>query len=181
MVCELLLLVLITGYVICWRNIVIDNRVICGLITSCASCCAKCHFHPFLPVSSITMPPSWKMLPIAKTPENSTFPLFHMKMRYLSHDYASKSYSTTIEQNFFNCINRSNTVNTRVRVTHYIIFGKPHLLHHRKSHLLNYPYYTNCYTIQDQYNYIDMTILLSHCNYIVTLHYIAIYIDTIYR
>ena len=50
-----------------------------------------------------------------------------MKMRYLSHDYASQSYSTIIEQNFSNCINRSNTVHTRVRVTHYAIFGKPHL------------------------------------------------------
>ena len=97
------------------------------MITWCVNCCAKCQFHPFLPFSSITMPPSWKMLLVAKTPENSTFPLFHMKMRYLSHDYASQSYSTIIEQNFSNCINRINTVHTRVRVTHYMIFGKHHL------------------------------------------------------
>ena len=31
-------------------------------ITGCVICCAKCQFYPFLPASSITMPPSWKML-----------------------------------------------------------------------------------------------------------------------
>ena len=68
--------------------VVIDNCMICGLITSCVicclndyaitwsvNCCAKCQFHPFLLFSSISMPPSWKMLPVTKTPENSTFPL----------------------------------------------------------------------------------------------------------
>ena len=59
-----------------------------------------------------------------------------MKMRYLSHDYASKSYSTIIEQNFSNCINRINTINTRVRVTHYAIFGKPYLPPLSKYYLL---------------------------------------------
>ena len=82
-----------------------------------------------------------------------------MKMRYLSHDHTSKSYSTIIEQNFSNCINRTNTVHTRVRITHCIIFGKPQFTPTSKSHLLNYPYYTNYYDIQDHYNYIDITIL----------------------
>ena len=45
---------------------------ICGLITWYVSCCAKCHFPPFLPFSSITMPRYWKMLPVSKTPENNT-------------------------------------------------------------------------------------------------------------
>lgn len=130
-------------------------------ITGYVICCAKCQFPPFLPFSSITMPPPWKILPVSKTPENSTFPLFHMKMRYLSHDYASQSYSTIIEQKFSNCINRTNTVHTRVRVTHYVIFGKHHLPHTSKHHLLNYPYYTNYYI---QYNYIDIQILLPLCN-----------------
>ena len=65
----------VTWYVVCWKNIVIDNCMICGLITWYVSCCAKCQFLPFLPVSSITMPRSWKMLTVSKTPENSTFPL----------------------------------------------------------------------------------------------------------
>ena len=138
---------------------------ICELITWYVSCCAKCHFPPFLPFSSITMPPSWKILLIAKTPENSTFPLFHMKMRYLSHDYASKSYSTIIEQNFFNCINRSNTVHTRVRVTHYMIFGKPYLPNYSKSHLLNYPYYTIQYTLL----FNTIISILQYCYHIVTI------------
>mgnify|MGYP001775010028 CR=1 FL=1 len=88
-----------------------------------------------------------------------------MKMRYLSHDYASKSYSTIIEQNFFNCINRTNTVYTRVRVTHCMIFGKPYLhipvnLIYSTIHIIptTMPYHI-------QYNYIDITILLSYCNY----------------
>ena len=99
-----------------------------------------------------------------------------MKIRYLSHDYASKSYSTIIEQNFYNCINRSNTVNTRVRVTHCMIFSKQPFPHHSKSHLLSFTqlsilyqliYYTRSNDIH--YNYIDITILLSYCNYIVTI------------
>ena len=99
-----------------------------------------------------------------------------MKIRYLSHDYASKSYSTIIEQNFSNCINRSNTVHTRVRVTCYIFFGKHHLLLPVNTYLLP-PVNTIYSTIHIiptilshiQYNYIDITILLSHCNYIVTI------------
>ena len=70
----------ITGYVICCWNIVIDNCMICGLITSCVICCAKCQFHTFLPASSITMPPSCKMLPVAKTPENSTLRAYQIKI-----------------------------------------------------------------------------------------------------
>ena len=42
------------------------------VVTWYVICCAKCHFLPFLPFSSITMPPSWKMLEVSKTPENST-------------------------------------------------------------------------------------------------------------
>ena len=44
---------MITWCVICWSLYDITSYVIC---------CAKCHFLPFLPASSITMPPSWKML-----------------------------------------------------------------------------------------------------------------------
>ena len=50
---------MITWCVICCWNVTDDKTY---LITGCTICCAKCQFHPFLPVSSITMPPSWKML-----------------------------------------------------------------------------------------------------------------------
>ena len=120
------------------------------VITGYVICCAKCHFLSFLPFSSITMPRYCKMLPVTKTPENSTFPLFHMKMRYSSHNHASKSYSTIVEWIFSNCINRTNTVNTRVHITHYALFGKHHLLllvNLIYYHLPHYPYYANYYTI----------------------------------
>lgn len=84
MACELLI-----DYMVC--NL-LDNDTITGYVI----CCARRHFLPFLPFSSRTMPPSWEMLSAAKTPENSTFPLFHMKMRYLSHDNASQSYTTKV-------------------------------------------------------------------------------------
>ena len=54
---------LITGYVICWSLYDITSYVIC---------CAKRQFPPFLPASSISQPPSWKILSVSKTPENST-------------------------------------------------------------------------------------------------------------
>ena len=77
-----------------------------------------------------------------------------MKMRYLSHDYAIQSYSTIIEQNFSNCINRTNTVYTRVRVTRYMIFGK--------HHLSNPPYYLTYYQIS---HHLIINILTSNMPY----------------
>ena len=83
--------------------------------------------------------------------------------------------TTPIVQKFYNCINRSNTVNTRVRVTHYMIFCKHHLplpVNPIYYHLLNYPYYTTQDTtifntiisiLQYCYSYVI------HCNYIVTI------------
>ena len=56
-----------------WFFATCDNM---HLITGYVNCCAKCHFHPFLPFSSITMPRYCKILSVAKTPENSTFPLY---------------------------------------------------------------------------------------------------------
>ena len=70
--------------------------------------------------------------------------------------------TTLIVQNFSNCINRINTVNTRVRVTCYAFFGKPYFPHTSKSHLLNYPYYINypiTYSIQ-LYRYYNTVITL---------------------
>ena len=50
-----------------------------------------------------------------------------------------------------------------------VYFLVNHIYYHSVNtiyyHLLNYPYYTN----HIQYNYIDITILLSYCNYIVTI------------
>ena len=55
--------------------VVIDRMC---MITWCVICCAKCHFHPFLPASSITMPPSWKLLPSLKTPVNRTLRAYRL-------------------------------------------------------------------------------------------------------
>ena len=102
-----------------------------------------------MPISSISTifihnhAPVLENAVILKTPENSTFPLFHIKMRYLSHDYASQSYSTVVEWIFSNCINRTSTVNTRVRVTYYMIFVK-HPLHNSQHH---FTYYQTSYNL----------------------------------
>ena len=76
---------MITWCVICCWNIIIDNCVIWSLITSYVICCAKCHFHPFQFLSSISQPPSWKMLPVAKTPKNSTLQAIFIKNRIESY------------------------------------------------------------------------------------------------
>ena len=99
-----------------------------------------------------------------------------MKMRYLSHDYASQSYSTIIEQNFFNCTNRSNTVHTCVRVTHYMIFGRHNSPHHFTYYQISYNLIINIitsnmpYQIQYLYLYINTTIsIFKYCYHIVTI------------
>ena len=119
-----------------------------------------------------------------------------MKMRYLSHDYASKSYSTIIEQNFSNCINRTNTVHTRVRVTYYMIFCKHHLsnpqhhfIYYQKSYNLiiniitsNMPYqiFISIYFIAIFTDIIYCYSYVIHCNYIVTILITTLY-SYIYR
>ena len=113
-----------------------------------------------------------------------------MKMRYLSHDYASKSYSTIIEQNFSNCINRLVQF-IRAYVLPDMQFLVNHIYLHLVNliyyHLLNYPYYTISYHIlyhtiysHIHYNYINITTLLSYCNYIVTIIITTLY-SYIYR
>ena len=113
-------------------------------------------------------------------------------MRYLSYKYASKSYSTIVEENFSSCINRSNTVHTRVRVTWYEFFSKPYLLlpvNLIYYHLLNYPYYTNYSIYHTTQDTISNTIISiykycyhyeTYCNYIVTI-IISITYSYIYR
>lgn len=49
-------------------------------ITSYVVCCAKCHFLPFLPFSSRTMPRSWKFLAVTKTPTNSSLWAYYDKI-----------------------------------------------------------------------------------------------------
>ena len=125
------------------------------------------------------------MLTVSKTPENSTLQAFHMKMRYLSHDYASQSYSTIVEWIFSNCINRTNTVHTRVRVTHYMIFAKHHssnsfhyLTHYQTSYNLIINILTSNMPYQIQYPYLYIDIFyhyLYRYNILIALsHYYAI-------
>ena len=87
--------------------------------------------------------------------------------------------TTLIVQNFSNCINRASTVNTRVRVTHYAIFGK-HNSHNPQHHLICYQIYHHLIIVIST-DIIYWYYYATYCNYIVTLQYIAIYIDTIYR
>ena len=74
--------------------------------------------------------------------------------------------TTLIVQNFSNCINRINIVNTRVRVTHYMIFGK-HTIYTIYPIPVN-TIYSTIHIIPNKihYNYIDITILLSYCKYL---------------
>ena len=68
--------IIIVMHEVMW--LVVDDKTY--LITCCVICCAKCHFLPFLPSSSISQPPSWKMLPVSKTPENSTLRAYQDKI-----------------------------------------------------------------------------------------------------
>ena len=79
---------------------------------------------------------------------------------------------------------RNRTICACVR--YCTLFGKHNLPAHSKSHLLPFTqlsisyhiiYYTRYHI---QYNYIDITILLSYCNYIVTI-IISIIYSYIYR
>ena len=119
--------------------------VVFCMVTCCASCCAKCQFHPFLPFSSITMPRSWKILPVSKTPENSTLwayrlilPTYDTKRSHFLH-YRTKIRKMQIR------IDGQNLICSMLRITHIAFFGKHHLPHYSKSHLLKYPYYTKYY------------------------------------
>ena len=58
--------------------VVVDDKTY--PITGYVSCCAKCQFPPFIPFSSITMPPSWKILSVEKTPTNSTLRAYQDKI-----------------------------------------------------------------------------------------------------
>ena len=109
------------------------------LITWCVICCAKCHFHPFLPFSSITMPPSWKMLPAAKTPENSTLRAYHLILP------AFVGFPTSlhiVDQNRLIRnwkIDRSKSIYVACYVLHVSYFlVNNHFPHHSKSHLLSF-------------------------------------------
>lgn len=111
---------------------------ICGLITWYVSCCAKCQFHPFLPASSISQPPSWKMLPVAKTPENSTLrayrlilPAYDTIRSHFLH-YRTKIWKMQIKIDI-------SKLDSPARVTWYAFFGK-HYLHSQVNTI--YPFTT---------------------------------------
>ena len=68
-----------------------------------------------------------------------------------------------------------------LHISHFLVNTiYPHLVNTIYCHLLNYPYYTNypiTYSIQ-LYRYYNTVTTMQH---IVTVQYITIYIDTIYR
>ena len=147
----------------------------------------KCHFRPFLPSSSRSQPPSWKLLPVAKTPENSTLRAYRLILpAYDTIRSHFRHYRTKIRKMTDQNRRVKNQVCSTLRITCIVFFSKhylPIIVNTIYYHLLNYPYYTNYDTIQ--YTIIFTTIIsiykycyhyVIHCNYIVT-----ILISTIYR
>ena len=152
---------MITGYVNCWSLYDITSYVIC---------CAKCHLHPFLPFSSITMPPSWKMLSVQKTPENSTLQAYRLIMRINPILYAFFSDDSDRPE-IFQLYQSASIVIHILRVTQYLIFSKHNLplsVNLIYYHLLNYPYYTK-YATQDSMIFTTIISILQYCYHIVTI------------
>ena len=111
-----------------------------------------------------------------------------MKMRYLSHDYASKS-CLLHQTDFLDHKNRS-IYNGRyiTRVTHYMIFVKHHFQHHFTYYQISYNLIINIITSNMPYQifisiyfiaiFTDIIHCYSyviHCNYIVTILISIIY------
>ena len=125
--------------------VVIDRM---RMVTSCASCCAKCHFHPFLSFSSITMPPSWKMLPSSKTPENST--LWAYRLILSAYDTIRshfRYYRTKIRKWQIKIEGAKKWICSTSRITWCAFFGKHHLPSLSKSYLLPFTQLFTLYQI----------------------------------
>ena len=148
--------------------IVVDDKTY--LITWYVICCAKCQFLPFLPFSSITIPRYWKLLPVAKTPENSTLRVYRLIL--LAYDTIRchfRHYRTKIRKWRIG-IDSQKLYCSTPRITHIEFFSKHHLPHHSKSYLLSLtplyilyqPFY--CIRYHIHYNHIDITILIPLCN-----------------
>ena len=144
----------ITSYVICcffvWLHVVlvvVIDRM--RMITWYMVCCAKCQFPPFLPFSSITMPPSWKMLTVSKTPENSTLRAYRLILpaydTIRSHFlyYRTKFWKWQIKIDSLKSIyNTRYTLHDMHFLVNTIYYHLVNLIYY---HLPNYPYYTNYY------------------------------------
>lgn len=156
---------LITGRVVCCLNIVIDRMRMIHMITWYVACCAKYHFHPFQFFSSITMPPSWKMLPVTKTPENSTLQAIFIKngiesyFIILFHTISHFVVKTTKKY-------VSKKWDTYARIRYYTLFAKHLFTYFSNTHLL---FQEIPFTISLQLSilcyYINIIILLPYCNY----------------
>ena len=142
----------LSWYVV-WLQVVWFVYEICGLITLYVSCCAKCHFLPFLPASSITMPRSWKILSVEKTPTNSTLLAYHLILpAYDTKRSHFRHYRTKIrkmaDQN--RRVKIWYVVRYALHISHFLVIN--HSLHYSKYYLLiivnliyyyllNYPYH----------------------------------------
>ena len=143
-------------------------------------CCAKCHFHPFLPFSSISQPPSWKMLPSQKTPENSTLRAFcHILPAYDTKRSHFRHCRTKIRKMQIKIDGPKNgyVVCYALHVLHFLINN--HSLHYSKHHLpiivnliyyhyLHYSYYIN-YSIIHKIIFTTIISILQYCYSIVTI------------
>ena len=125
-------------------------------------CCAKCHFHPFQFLSSISQPPSWKMLPVAKTPKNSTLQAIFIKNRIESYFillFHTISHSVVMTTKKY----VSKKWDTYARVRYYTLFGK-HSLHILPTYIYflsqyHLPYLYNTTNIYTVYTYNIYTII----------------------
>ena len=135
------------------------------MITWYVVCCAKCHFLPFLPFSSITYPPSWKMLPVEKTPTNSTLrayrfilPVYDTIRSHFRH-YRTKIRKWQIK---IDGAKIQYVVRCALHIYHFLVNNHfPHLVNLIYYHLLNYSYYIN-YSIASD---IIFTIIISILQY----------------
>ena len=91
--------------------------------------------------------------------------------------------TTLIVQKFSSCINRISTVNTRVRVTCYIFFGKPYLLIPVNTiytyHLLPFTQLSILYQLS-YHIFTTIISILQYCYHIVTIIISTLY-SYIYR
>ena len=161
---------LIIAWYVVWLQVLWFVYEICGLITWYVSCCAKCHFHPFLPFSSITKPRYCKMLPVQKTPVNSTLQAYRLvlpgydtiRSHFRHYRTKNRKCQIRIDGSKIWYVARYTLHILHFLVNNHLPISKHNLPHYSKYHLLNYPYYINysiTYPLQ-LYRYYNTVIIL---------------------
>ena len=103
-------------------------------------CCAKCHFLPFLPFLSKTYAPSQKMLPVTKTPTNSTFHRYRLILPAFV-GFPTKFFDLWSQAENFSIVSIDcSTICSTLRITRVARFGKHNPLYH-------FTYYQKSYNL----------------------------------